>query len=83
MHVSNSTPGKQLIVVCSLVRAAHQEGKPSKCRLESTNLPSLFGLLDDCLEPLVRVTAKIIATAKTTETAIKRMPFRLVELTMA
>jgi len=54
-------------------------------RLESTNLPvspSLFDLLDDCLEPFVRVIAKMIPTAKITDIAIKRMPFLLVELTM-
>ena len=49
--------------------------------LQSTNLPSLFDLLDDCLEPFVRVIAKIIPTAKIADIAIKRMPFLLVELT--
>ena len=49
--------------------------------LESEDLPSLFDLLDDCLEPFVRVIAKMIPTAKIADSAIKRMPFLLVELT--
>jgi len=44
--------------------------------------PSLFDLLDDCLEPFVRVIAKMIPTAKIADIVIKRMPFLLVELTM-
>jgi len=70
------------IVANSLARAAHKQKVQTLYLLESTDLPSLFDLLDDCLEPFVRVIAKMIPTAKIADIVIKRMPFLLVELTM-
>lgn len=73
---------KEIVANSCLARAAHKQKVQTLYLLESTDLPSLFDLLDDCLEPFVRVIAKMIPTAKIADIVIKRMPFLLVELTM-
>ena len=79
IYVFNSS--KETVADSCLAGTAHKLKVQSQYCLESVNLPFLFDLSDNFLEPFVRVIAKMIPTAKIADSAIKRMPFLLVELT--